>query len=259
MFFKKKPIYLDCYTAQTHVYDMFKIESAKKHVPDWFKNLPSTFTDPRSAVPLPTVKTCSGLGNFFKSGYIIPMWCDAQFGLTAVNNGFSSGVQLATKFADTTQSQVHVQQQIGEGFMPDSTYIHYKVYSPWVFECSEDIDWAWMQPTYNYKFPDEIVLLPGIIEFKYNTNVFINFSMRQMDRDGSPNLLPIEAGEPLVQLIPLTEREVVVRNHLVDKDHWQQIYEKNNHAFFFNNHNKKRNLLKRQEEAQSKCPFGFKR
>jgi hypothetical protein len=89
--------------------------------------------------------------------------------------------------------------------------------------------------------------------------VFINFAMRQSDRDGTPNLLPIEAGEPLVQLIPLTEREVIVRNHLVDKDRWQQIYEKNNHAFFFNNHNKKRNLLKRQEESQSKCPFGFKR
>ena len=259
MFFKKKPIYLDCYTTHNHVYDMFKIESAKKHVPDWFKNLPSTFEDTRSIVSPPTVKTCSGVAGYFKSGYIIPLWSDAQFGFAPLSNGFQKTIQLATQFADqVTKCQVHEQKQLGFDFMPDTDYTHFKIFSPWVFKCSEDIDWIWTQPTYNFKYPDELVLLPGIIEFKYNSNVFINFSMRKRDSKGDPKLMQMEAGQPLVQLIPITDREVIVRNHLVDNEQWRRIYETTNRAFFFNNHNKKRNFIKKKE-TESKCPFGFKK
>ena len=255
-FFKKKTIYLDCYTVHNHVYDLFKIESAKKHVPSWFRNLPSTFLDPRSPVEVATLKTCTGIVNHFKSGFIIPLWTDAQLGLKSVSNGFTNNIQLIQQFADMkTQSQIHSQTQIGNDFMPEETYLHFKIYSPWVFSCSENINWMWTQPTYNYKYPDELVLHPGVLEFKYNSNVFINFAIRKMDRAGDPNLLEISAGEPLVHLIPLTDRNVEVRNHLVSKEEWQRIYDKNNHVFFFNNHAKKRNLLEKQEAG--KCPFGF--
>lgn len=256
MFFKKKPIYLDCYTTHNHVYEMFKIESAKKHTPDWFKNLASTFTNPKSITPIPTAKTCSGVMSFLRSGIVIPMWCDSQFGYTTVNTGYSQNIQLVTQFSDQmTQCQVHVQDQIGLDFMPPDTYIHFKVFSPWVFKCSEDIDWLWTQPTYNFKYPDSLTMLPGVIEFKYNSNVFINFSMRKHNAAGGPNQIQIDAGQPLVQLIPITEREVIIRNHLVDMSEWQRIYETNNRVFFFNNHNRKRNFFKKQETG-SKCPFG---
>lgn len=257
-FFKKKPIYLDCYTTQNHVHNFFKIESTKKYVPDWFRNLPSTFSNPKSVIPIPTAKTCSGIINYFKSGFVIPLWTDAQFGYTPINNGYTTTLQLTTQFADqTTQAQVHVQDQIGNEFMPNETYLHFKVFSPWAFKCSEDIEWLWTQPTYNFKYPDELIMLPGSIEFKHNSNVFINFSIRKHNAEGKPNLLTLNAGQPLVQLTPVTEREVVVRNHLVDVAEWQRIYQTNNRVFFFNNHNKKRNLAK-QQAHESKCPFGFK-
>lgn len=258
MFFKKTPIYLDCYTTLNHVYDMFKIESAKKHVPNWFKDLPSTFADQRSTIPIPTVKTCSGIASYFRSGFIIPMWTDAQFGYAPVSNGFQTTIQLATQFSDQrTQCQVHEQKQMGNDFMPADTYTHFKVFSPWAFECSEDIDWVWQQPTYNFKYPDEVIVLPGVLEFKHNSNVFINFAMRKLDTKGAPKLLQVEAGQPLVQITPITEREVVVRNHLVNAEEFNRISQKNNRVYFFNNHNKKRKFFKNKEESKSKCPFGF--
>lgn len=260
MFFKKKPIYLDCYTTFNHVYDMFKVDSAKKFVPSWFKDLPSTFTDPRSINPIPTAKTCVGISSFFRNGFIIPLWTDANLGYATVSNGYTNNIQLVTQFSDGfTKGQVHEQKQIGNEFMPEETYTHFKIFSPWVFECSEDIDWLWSQPTYNFKYPDQLIILPGALEFKYNSNVFINCSIRKLNETRTPTMLQLEAGQPLVHLIPITDREVVVRNHLVNLEEWNRISQKNNRAFFFNNHNKKRNFLKKQEENKNKCPFGFGR
>jgi hypothetical protein len=260
MFFKKKSIELNCYTSYNHVYDMFKIESAKKHIPDWFKELPSTFDYQASIVPPSTVKTCGGIASFFRNGFIIPLWTDAKMGYATVSNGYTNTVQPVTQFSDqTTKGQLHDQKAMGEEFMPSNTYAHFKIFSPWVFECSEDIDWSWTQPTYNFKYPDELTVLPGILEFKYNSNVFINCSIRKLDENKTPTLLELEAGQPLVHLLPITDREVVVRNHLVTQEEWNRIYQKNNRVFFFNNHNKKRNLLKKQEALEKSCPFGFKK
>lgn len=260
MFFKKKKIQLDCYTTYNHVYDMFKIESAKKHVPDWFKELPSTFNDSRSVNPVPTVKTCVGIASYFRNGVIIPMWTDSRVGYVQASNGYTNTTQLVSQFSDqVTKCQVHEQKQLGNEFMPDQTYTHFKIFSPWVFECNEDIDWLWIQPTYNFKYPDELTVLPGALEFKYNSNVFINFSIRKLNEKQEPNLVHIEAGQPFVHLIPLTDRDVVVKNHLVSNEEWGRIFQKNNRAFFFNNHNKKRNILKNKELSDSKCPFGFKK
>jgi hypothetical protein len=260
MFFKKKSIELNCYTSYNHVYDMFKIESAKKHIPDWFKELPSTFTDPRSVNPIPTVKTCVGIASYFRNGFIIPMWTDAQIGYVQANNGYTNTTQFVTQFSDgATKCQVHEQKQIGNNFMPDQTYANFKIFSPWVFDCDEDIDWLWTQPAYNFKYPDELILLPGALEFKYNSNVFINLGMRKLNENKEPKCINIEAGQPLVHLIPLTDRKVIVKNHLVSNEEWNRIFQKNNRAFFFNNHNKKRNILKNKELTNSKCPFGFKK
>jgi hypothetical protein len=259
MFFNKKPIYLDCYTTHNHVYDMFKIESAKKFVPEWFRQLPSTFKDHRSVTPIPTVKTCTGIASYFKNSLILPLWTDTQLGYASVSNGYTNNVQPITQFSDQlTTGQIHDQKQIGNDFMPDESYLHFKIFSPWVFECSEDIDWLWTQPTYNFKYPDKIIILPGILEFKYNSNVFINCSIRKLDENKTPTLLKLEAGQPLVHLTPITDKEIIVRNHLVTPEVWNQKFAKNNRVFFFNNHNKKRNFLKNQEDT-SKCPFGFKR
>ena len=256
MFFKKKPIQLDCYTFQSPVYDLFKVDHAKRFFPQWWKNVPNTFKDPRVIAELPTIKTCTGVANFFTTGLVIPMWSDAKIGLAKVNTGFHDTIQLSTQFADgVTKAQLHEQGQIGPDFMPDSTYLHFKIYSPWVFSCNEDINWAWSQPTYNFKNPDDLIILPGTLDFKNNSNVFVNLSMRKMARDGGPNLIELDAGQPLVHLTPLTEREVVVKNHLVSKEEWQNIYAKNNHVFFFNNFNRRKVLMKKQTE--SKCPFGF--
>jgi len=260
MFFKKSTIYLDCYTTQTHVYDLFKIESAKKHVPDWFRELPNTFDDPRSIIPIPTAKTCSGIASFFRTGFIIPLWSDAKLGYAPIPNGYTTTIQPVTQFSDQlTKCQIHEQKQIGKDFMPDNLYAHFKIFSPWVFECSENIDWLWLQPTYNFKEPDSITVLPGVLDFKYNSNVFINFSIRKTSPSNSPNLLSLEAGQPLVHLVPITDKEVIVRNHIVTVDQWNKISQKNNRVFFSNNHNKKRKLLQEQEVLKSKCPFGFKK
>lgn len=215
MFFKKKSIELNCYTSYNHVYDMFKIESAKKHIPDWFKELPSTFTDPRSVNPIPTVKTCVGIASYFRNGFIIPMWTDAQIGYVQANNGYTNTTQFVTQFSDgATKCQVHEQKQIGNNFMPDQTYANFKIFSPWVFDCDEDIDWLWTQPAYNFKYPDELILLPGALEFKYNSNVFINLGMRKLNENKEPKCINIEAGQPLVHLIPLTDRKEIGRAHV---------------------------------------------
>ena len=54
----------------------------------------------------------------------------------------------------------------------------------------------------------------------------------------------IKATKPLVHLIPLTEKKVVVKNHIVSNQEYRQIQNKYKKVFFTNNYKKIK-----------KCPF----
>jgi hypothetical protein len=252
--FKKKST-LHCYTYNKQVYDLFPVSKTINHMPKWWKNLETHFKHEARFNGLPTMKSCSAVNKFLTKGITIPMWTDASLGVAKVDGAYGEQYQIISEFGDGPQTncEVHRPEQMSTDFLPEAEYINFKIHTPWVFETDDEIEWVWTQPTYNFSHPDIFTILPGVIEFKYNHNVFLNLSMRK-SLGGEALMLNLDAGDPMVNLIPLTDKPVDVKLHLVSKEQWFEKFSETNHVFFKGNYKK---LIKLRKEKESKCPFGF--
>jgi hypothetical protein len=66
-----------------------------------------------------------------------------------------------------------------------------------------------------------LAVLPGVIDFKYQHDVAINFLMMQ---PSEPLAVTIEPLEPLVMLHPMTEKRVIVKNHLISENEYKRVF-----------------------------------
>jgi hypothetical protein len=254
-FFKNKKIVLDCFTSSDNAYNLFKIEPARKFIPSWWKNLPATYKVETSLAEMPTMRTCLGINNNFKHGFIMPLWAETVLTITQV--GHDRWIVAGQGADAVTQVVSHHPSQWGD-FIDNIKYMHIKISAPWLFKCNEDINWMWSQPSWNIKDFDEYSVLPGIIDFKYQSNANINMIARKLDNNNQPNLVTIPAGQPMVHLLPITERKVEIRNHLVSHEEWNKINSENSHISYINSYAKKKHIHKKIE-SESKCPFKFGR
>ncbi len=90
--FQKQDNILHCYTPNSAVYEFGEIEVAKKCLPSWWKELPSTyqhkpyvFQNSSSSnvfsqfkAPITTIKYCPAIQGLFGAGFIIKAWCDIK-------------------------------------------------------------------------------------------------------------------------------------------------------------------------------------
>jgi len=243
-FFKKKPVVLDCFTYNSTVHDNIPIDYAKKFYPDWWKNLPKEYRPRESIVPLHTMKSCKGFVEFYKNGIIIPMWEDFYASVSSFKEQ-----QFLWQTASNSQSASHAVEH-WTGFLPRHRYRHLKLESPWAIWTKEYIQFAFVQPLYNQEEPNDFVFCPGVLDFKYQHGSHINI-MVEFKKD--PREFKIAAGTPSVLLLPMTEREVVVKTHLVSYDEWMR---KKMHPVTFNGHwSFSKKFSDKQEK--SKCPFHF--
>jgi hypothetical protein len=125
---------------------------------------------------------------------------------------------------------------------------HIKLTSPWFFEEKQGIKFSWNPCMWNgTHHKADMHILSGVVDYKYqhttNVNAFI--------KHGS--IVKLDAGEPLVHLIPLSDKKVKVRNHLLTDAEFSKRFAIEMQA---SNYNNPRNVKKPKE---SKCPFGFGR
>lgn len=252
-FLKNKKIILDCYTSFNHAYEFFPIARAKEHIPKWWKDLSSTYKDPQSLVKLPTMKTCAGFNMLYQEGIIMPLWTDTS--LTTRTNMMGGGVGIA-QFADNiTNVDVHKPEQWGSQWDP-SEYTQIKIASPWAFKCNEEIPWVWTAPSWSFDNPESLIIMPGVLEYKYQSNTHINLFFKKYIKEKELNIIHLSAGQPMIHLFPLTEREIEVRNHLVTHDEFRKIYGESNHPFHLNSYGRSKKMKKELENnKRSKCPF----
>jgi hypothetical protein len=209
-FIKKKEIVLDCFTYLPYVYDCAKINHASKYLPEWWRNTPEAIDGN------PTIKHCAGLMDFFKTGIILPSWFEMELSIGKLGEEQRCAWQASNTDVDTGSS--HTPAQF-EGFAnTDGNNI--KLTSPWLFKTKEDINFTWTQPTWNMrKLLNNITLLPAVVNFKYQHVTNVNLFVINKEEAEICKILPLT---PLAILHPLTEKKVIVKNHLVSKDEWER-------------------------------------
>lgn len=233
-FSRKSTIKLQAFTSSEFIKDNSPITEASKVIPSWFASMPSEYLVD-GFIPSSTVKKCPAIVKNITTGLIMPLWADLAI---KVENG-----QYSWHFAnDSCGAEIHPSNQWA-AYKDPTQYGHLKLISPWKFKTKEDISFIWQQP-YLHKLNANIEVMQGIDSYKYfygtTVNCFLNLQHNY-------NML-LRHNTPLVQLIPLTEKKVIVENIVVSAEEMKKL---NPQHFVFQGRYRKKPKLK--------CPLHIKK
>ena len=173
---------------------------AKKHIPDWYKNMSRFMGVPRKLDATSnngvlekslTIKACVPVLDFFTSGYIIPLWQDVL-----VERELSGGLKFNWPDGDVPLIGEHPKAQVKESPFEkesDGTAI-YKFLCPWRFKTPPGYSCFFFSPFYHRT---DLEILPAIVDTDGMAEVNFPFLYKGQGRE---NLY--SSGTPLIQVLP---------------------------------------------------------
>lgn len=216
-YFQKKDYTFEVITANKAAYDFGNVELAKKSLPLWFKNLPSTMpfdlgTPPNSPFKdqqISTVKYCPALQEIYTKGIIIHAWCDMKIAIHP-DGGIDS--MFASPHEDGRKDGSHHPYHQRAGWMRNMT--HWKIHSPYWFKTSYYRRWlfsgAYQQ---NEKLiNNNLYIVNGVIDFyvQHANEINILFPIKP-----ETYIVEFNLGDPLVHLLPLDDDPIKIKNSLI--------------------------------------------
>lgn len=256
-FFKKSKIVLDAFTCIPHVHELFKIRKAMTYFPESVKALPSavdSLDSERHLIPngMTTLKRCNGLVDLYKQGFIIPLWTNVRFFPKSYSlNQCNTVVSLDKPF----EAQEHPRKQYSTLY---ENYFHTKLLSPWVFKENTGIKWLFTPASWNieqYNKQNDVIILNGCLDYKNNNATHVNLFVKK-----NVEYIELPSGMPLIHTIPLSEKQVILKQHVVSEQEWLT---KSTMYAYDGGDNRLRNWLHKKREAEkldkkeATCPFGF--
>lgn len=240
LWIKKSKVVVDCFTSNVQAYELFPIGHALAFLPEWWLNAPKEY-EVRGLFPASTIKRCPAVINTFKHGLMIPLWSD----LAIVTRG---GTNWEVKFSDPeTSIEPHDSKQ-WDFYADPKDYMHMKLMSPWHVSTKHGISWTYSKPMWNFPADDNLFIAPGIVDFKsqHSTNINILLSL-----EPKPAYV-IKAGQPMVHMVPLTEKQIEVKHHLLTEEEFKQKH-RNKFSFAFT----RGQIRAERITKEKKCPFSL--
>jgi hypothetical protein len=247
-FFKPKPVVIDAFTPSEHIARDYAISPSNRHTPDWWRSLAADMpTMPQwPKIKISTMKRCQGFIDMYANSYTLPLWTDVNIELDY------TGPEPHQSFtcADTiTKLESHDPRQ-WTGFLDPKKFQHYKIMAPWYIRSKDNITWSWTQATWSHgNLLNDMTLLPAQVNFKYTSAIHVNAMMHVGPTKRKSILL--EAGLPLINLTPTTDREIDLRIHAIT----QEEYNKFMYLGKFNGWHKE--VQKYRDAPVKTCPFHF--
>lgn len=237
--FKRKEITLDLFTCIEKINRAHPPRRASAFMPDWWKRLGDYYEEPILPIgktkKTGTMKFCSGFRDLYASGFIIPLWADLDLhvGTESFYWVFPNKMMSAT---------YHDVQQHGNSF-PD--YHHIKLLSPWFAKEKTGIKFIYMEPTWSLlPFNGNVRMPPGVMSFNLQPALNLNILVRKGKEDYK---LTLEADTPVAHLIPMTDKKVILKTHVVSEAEHVAIEKSNIATKFYKSYEIYRRSIK-------KCP-----
>jgi len=197
------------------------VKLSKEIIPSWWKNVKSSSFDWERMLPLSTSKSCIGIINSITSGIILPLWSDLAI---KYNN---DGIQF--RYADTvSELQPHDSAQI-QGFYTDFWVT--KIVSPWYFKSQCKLHFT--SPFYSHTSETPYVVAPGIVTPVNNYSASHVFLFLRKNKE--EQRIFIKNNTPLVQIIPLTDKDITFKTEVISDVEMQKINSKLGTRLAFNN------------------------
>lgn len=231
-FIKNKKIVVDAFTRHEAIASQYAIKKASAFIPEWWKNAEKSYMAD-DLYKMPTIRTCPGILDLYKKGFMIPIWTDIAFKVSDNNYQW----QCADR---ATEISIHDSKQ-WEAFADADKFGHLKIMSEWSIRTNKNVDWLFTEPYWNTGIDKKYSISPGVLN-AYHTNMPLNIQM--MIDKSSDYRFDITAGEPLVHMIPLSDKEIEIKTHVVSDSDWKK-YSVIHRSKFLNGYN---NTIK-------KCPF----
>jgi len=231
---KRNWVDLFCYTNNKTTYEYFPIAPAREFIPDWWKEIANDTVIPgfekqikSNSIKEKTMKRCPGIIEYYKKGFMLPLWSDLEF---LINE---EGVSLSMAQAIGEKGyEIHPTWQRGQ-FLSENVWKSVKLISPWTFETKENINFLYLQPHWNLNNLNKNILIPnGLIDFFFQNEIHIQSFINQEYKE----LISIDAGIPMIHLVPLTDKKVKL-HVLYDKKRHSDL-SNTNFAFMSNYYRK---------------------
>jgi len=241
-FFKKKKLVIDAFCSKkfSHALEYAPIDYAHEFYPDWWKNLPKTELDPEKFgfkdINNLNMRLCGGIIDHYKRGLIMPMWSDLSIRTESLN---SYRYQFSD---DISQCAFHPAIQ-RKGFYED--HINVKLLSPWLLESEKNINFTVLPAMWNNTTEPNYQIAIGTLNFFHQKAMNINLFIKQ------PKEILIPFGQPLIHIMPLTDREIVIKKHLIGDEDW--YHKSSARVSFYGTYFKTKKI--REDKEKSKCPF----
>lgn len=209
IFVKRPSIVLDCFVSNPAIYEQYPVTLASELSPTWLKSLKPTITNISEhgvKHEQGTIKRCDGLIGLNKVGCFMPLWSD----LIIETNEHGAYSYLYSS-SENLPISCHGREQLGTHF---DDLIHIKILSPWIFEEKSGVKFYFNQASWHWLYQSyKMHVLPAVIDFKNQSGTHVNTFMPRAN-----SRLELSAGQPLVHLIPLSDKRLVVKNHLISPE-----------------------------------------
>jgi hypothetical protein len=241
LFFLKKPkLHIDAFISETYTmaYETVPLKYSNHYYPEWWKKMPKAEFDFDTMEAKINMKRCLGLIKFYENSITLPMWSD--FALSITNNG-----DWKSQFSDRMSVLTFHPKGQRVGFKDE--YENFKLDSPWLLRTKKDINFFFGPDFYNFQ-QTNIEICPGVLDFYHSHSTNINFLTKRN------NDVFIPFGQPLINIIPLSEDIMVLKNHLISEREYQKLKSRIVGATFVG---MQQTINKYHKKNESKCPFGF--
>lgn len=243
MFKRNKPIKLSVTTDLYPAFELFPVELAANYPPDWLAKMQTYATDDTLTSSFiahrkrfPTIKACPGVSGTINKGVLLRNWNDVSI---IVNPDGSYEYNGALPFR--TPVEVHTREQYDKVW---PNYIAIKLLSPWSFVEKTGVDFIMTPAVYHSNLWLTNPMPHGIMNFRaqHSSHVFLLAELKNETYE-----IFIKAGEPLAQLIPLSDRELEM-----DVSYSTSAAETSHKPFFLNGYKRAEAALKRLDTIRSR-------
>lgn len=214
--FKRKEINVDCFVDSYRIAETYPVRRSFNYVPDWWRKLPQSFHISheltKKPYERPTMKTCYGMTTLYRKGFIIPLWADIDL---FFNRNEEEAVYSYQSAAELNISQ-HDSLEYGRQF---PNFHHMKLRSPWLFKETKGIEFIFAPCLWSHlAVAPEIRVMPGVLNFRDQHSTNVNWFVPHMNAH-----IRLEAGLPLAQIIPITDKKVKLSIHVLNRLEYDKL------------------------------------
>lgn len=210
----QRPIHITAFCNEEYTFanNYAPIQRASKFVPSWWKNLPKSKWDFDKFERVNTAKSCIGMIETFKNGYVMPMWCDLALKILPDD-------YIRYQFSDKiSQLQFHPKEQ-AQDFLPNHYFI--KLKSPWTLKSSENLKYMFSPPTF-FNSVNPPYLIPSSVNATTDkimaTHVFL-----LIEKQDTPIEIFLKFNTPLVHYVPITEKPIKFTTEVISVSEYNKM------------------------------------